>query len=64
MKTKILITIALAILSGGTMVGLTWSNKQINYLRFQHTRDSLIIDSLRNPVDTTEFLTEHSEIGK
>lgn len=27
-------------------------------------RQQLIIDSLRNPVDTTQFLTEHSEITR
>lgn len=37
---------------------------RIKNLEFQHTRDSLVIDSLRNPVDTTEFLTEHSELVK
>ena len=68
MKTFITILLSFfgaAFITFGTLSAISRYNSTNDLLRaykFQHIRDSLIIDSLRNPVDTTEFLTEHSGI--
>lgn len=62
MKTFIIILILTAIGVGSIFYLYGSAEIKIRTQAAIIARQQLIIDSLRNPVDTTEFLTEHSEL--